>query len=156
MAKVKLVSQVEAMEAAFRTLKPGEEYEPGPVLELMELADATIKMGQAAKKKIQTLLQQQHAGLTKHLFSLKGTDTGTVHQHIGVKHEVSIVKRKKVDWDQEHLSFLASDDAVSPYIETKFNVREAEYEKASPMVRDKLDGGRTVTPSDPVFTIKER
>ena len=65
-------------------------------------------------------------------------------------------KDKKVTWDQEHLNFLFGDLEVSEYITTKYSVTEKNYNNASLIVKDKLDGGRTVIANDPSFTIEER
>jgi hypothetical protein len=156
MAKTKLQADLKQFENTLKTLGSDQEYSPSFAKGLMELADASVRAAQAAKKKIQSLLMQHHHATTKHLFALDGKDTGTVNQHFGPNHQLKIVKRKKVEWDQNHLEFLMENPDVSPYIETKFNVKEAEYDKAPISIRDRLDGGRTVVPSDPVFSIEER
>jgi|TARA_R110000737_G_scaffold130100_1_gene162242 hypothetical protein len=158
MAKTKLEMTLETLDTIFRSLKPEEHYKPEQIKDAMDLADATIKAGQAAKKRIQTHLTNHHAQLTKHLFSINGTDTGTVNQHIGPMHSLKVVKTKKVEWKQSHLQDLyeKSKDDFEPYIHLTYGVKEAEYDKAPPIIKDQLDGGRTVKPSDPAFTIKER
>lgn len=152
----KLFADLESLESIVTNLKPDESYDPKFATSVIELADSSIKFAQEAKKKIQSLLMQHHHADTKHLFALKGVDTGTCRKNISVTHELKIERKKKVSWDQEHLAFLFADTDVKPYLDMKFNVREAEYDKAPMAVRDKLDGGRTVTPSDPVFTIEEK
>ena len=152
----KLELVVGNLEKVFRTLGFEEQYETKDVVESINLANEMIDSGQSAKKKIQSLLQHPHAGLTKKLFAIKGTDTGTVSQHIPPKHVLKIKKDKKVTWDQEHLNFLFGDLEVSEYITTKYSVTEKNYNNASLIVKDKLDGGRTVIANDPSFTIEER
>jgi|2_EtaG_2_1085320.scaffolds.fasta_scaffold21884_1 hypothetical protein len=156
MAKTKLQTDLEQFENTLLSLGQTDKYSPLFAMGLMASADLAVKAAQAAKKKIQSLLKQHHHATTKHLFAIDGKDTGTVNQHFGPLHLLKIVIRKKVDWEQEHLKFLLNDPEVAPYIEAKYSVKEAEYDKAPIAIRDKLDGGRTVVPSDPVFSIEER
>ena len=157
MAKSKLQTVLENLEKIFTSLKSEEHYNPEEIKEAMDLAEVTVKNGQAAKKQIQFYLSNHHHKLTKHLFSIKGTDTGTVTQFLGPKHELSINKKKKVEWDQDFLKYLnESDENAASIIRTAYSVRETDYGKLDPRLRDKLDGGRTVKDADPTFTIKER
>jgi len=157
MAKTKLQTSMEELEEILKTLGPDEDYNPAFGKEVMELAEATIKLGQSAKKRVQSLLAKHHHATTKHLFALEGKDTGTVSQHFGPLHTLKINIKKKVEWDQGHLENLQKiDPEAAPYINAKFSIKETEYDKAAPMVKDKLDGGRTVTASEPTFSIEER
>lgn len=157
MAKTKLQTILEDLDNVFSTLKPEEHYDPKQILEALDYAEVTVKNGQAAKKQIQFHLMSHHNQLTKHLFAIKGADTGTVKQILGPNHELVINKKKKVEWDQSHLDYLiASDEGAASVISSTYSVKETDYAKVSPSLRDKLDGGRTVKDADPTFAIKER
>lgn len=62
---------------------------------------------------------------------------------------------KRVKYDSDKLEKLATDNAVSEYIDWKPSVSETRYKGAPEAVRAELDKARTVEMAKPRFEIKE-
>mgnify|MGYP003149918280 CR=1 FL=1 len=153
MSKTKLQTSMEVLEAAFKS----GTFDPAYTLDVMTRADISENVAKAAKKRIQSLLQAHFEQTVSKLYKEKNSDTGTVSEYVGLVHELSIERKKKVEWDQETLLNLVNiKSPVASFIEKKYNVPEKNYNKMNDDQKEALDTGRIVKVGSPVFTIKER
>ena len=153
--KTRLQTSVETLEKAFQA----GTFDPAYVQHVSELANDAEKTAKQAKNTIQNFMSQHFSDMAARKFSEKGSDTGTISMFVGDSdsHVLKVIKTKKVEWDQKHLTqVISTNPNAAKFINSFHKVSEDDYKRMSDVDRDVIDPGRTVKSGTPSFKIEKR
>ncbi|WP_341761062.1 hypothetical protein [Candidatus Tisiphia endosymbiont of Thecophora atra] len=130
------------------------------IQDLYQLLQQVLEQLEQAKKAREWLLYAISLKYGEHIRAKRlrlEKDTGVIHlEDNGFKISCDVVK--KVEWDQQKLAKIATDILInggnlSDFVETYYNVLEAEYNSWSSTIKKIFEPARTLKLGKPIYKL---
>jgi hypothetical protein len=136
------------------------ELPPGPLMLLLEDAEAAIEAARTAKAWLEGALGLKYGERAAAALAAAGKDTGSIRFD---DHDITVVVEtpKKVEWDQSRLASLVSlmvesGDCPAEYVEISYRVPERKYAAWPNRIREAFAPARSVRIGKPSFRLQPK